>query len=281
MASKRMPPWRRATRYAWREVRGQGEIALPGGRRRLAFGSRHCRVQPDYELLYVLARGRRCIFDVGAKVGMTAMTMAAACEDGVVHAFEASEVSCLVLQRNIALNRLGERVKVINTVLGSESGGVLDYHWNLVSGRSGTVMEPPLGATPIRKATTRLDDLAKHAGLSPDLVKIDVEGGEREVLAGMSEILRAAQPDVVLELHAWPGVPPSRHAEAILACLEPAGYVMHWLSRGKVIERAEQLDELSEPQRGVASRARLLLLPQGRAVPEEVVRLELGAIDPG
>jgi len=281
VASKQKSAWRRVAKYALRELRGSGSIALPGGSRKLSLGSRHCRVQPDYEILYSLARGRQCVFDVGAKVGMTAMTLAAAADQGVVYAFEAAESSCLVLRRNLVRNGLDARVHVVNAVLGAVSGQSFEYHWNLVSGRSGIVMAPPDGATPIQKVTTSLDDFADHAGLRPDLVKIDVEGGELGVLEGMSRILSDARPDIVLELHAWPGTSAASHAEQILKCLGPPDYQMRWLSRDRIVESASDLDDLPESTKAVASRARFLLSPRGRPAPDALGKLELGAIDPG
>jgi FkbM family methyltransferase len=62
------------------------------------------------------------VFDVGAKVGMTAMCMAGAMTGGTVVAFEAAETSCFVIERNIKLNALENRIVAVNTVVGSASG---------------------------------------------------------------------------------------------------------------------------------------------------------------
>ena len=46
-----------------------------------------------------------------------------------------------------------------------------------------------------------LDTLAKQFNLSPDLIKIDVEGAEFEVLKGMTDILATNAPRVYMEVH--------------------------------------------------------------------------------
>jgi FkbM family methyltransferase len=218
-------------------------------------------------MLFRLARGRSCVFDVGAKVGMTAMCMAGAMTAGTVFAFEAAETSCFVVDRNIRLNALDRRIVAVNATVGSVSGTLCKYHWNVSSGRSGIVMAPPQGATPIQKITVSLDDFVQQNGLRPDLIKIDVEGAEQQVIAGMQGTMRAFGPDVALELHAWPGMPPAANAEGILRLLEPVDYGMFWLGNGRFLDDPGALANLSESRRGVGARARFLLLPKGRPVP--------------
>ena len=252
-----------------REWRGSSAIDLPSGRHRLAWGARHARRHrsDDYDMLYRLASERSCVFDVGAKVGMTAMCMAGAMTDGVVYAFEAAEASCLVLERNTALNGFNGRIVTVNAMVGKSSGDLCRYYWGLVSGRAGMVMAPPKGGTPLWKPTLALDDFMQQNGLQPELVKIDVEGAELQVLDGMQAIMRGYSPDIALELHAWPGMPAALNVEQILALLEPLGYRMFWLDQRQILDDPGALAGMDVPGRTVESRARFLLLPQGRPVP--------------
>jgi FkbM family methyltransferase len=261
-----MRTMRRAYRARLREHRGRTTIHLPGGAYRLAWGSRHSSPQADHGLLFRLARDRSCVFDVGAKVGVTAMCMAGAMSSGTVYAFEAAESSCFVIDRNIRLNGLEDRIVAVNTTVGAASGDLCTYHWNPITGFSGVVMAPPEGATPIRKLMVSLDDFTQQCGLRPDLVKIDVEGAELAVLGGMQGILRDVRPDVVLELHAWPGMPATAHVSRILTLLATVNYRMFWLATGQYLEDAEALADLEEPAH-VLGQTRFLLLPNGRPLP--------------
>jgi FkbM family methyltransferase len=206
---------------------------------------------------------------------MTAMCMAGAMAEGTVFAFEAAETSCFVVNRNIELNALENRIVAINTTVGSASGNLCKYHWNVVSGRSGIVMAPPQGATPIQKITVSLDDFVQQNGLQPDLIKIDVEGAEQQVIAGMRGIMREFRPEVALELHAWPGMPAAENATRILTLLEPLDYGMLWLRSRQFLDDPGALTGLSEPTGGVEGRARFLLLPKGRSVPAWLETLDL------
>ncbi len=260
---------RRLIRPTLAELRGNGTIELPGGTYRLAWGARHCKPQVEHARLFEMARGRACVFDVGAKVGITAMCMAGAMPGGTVFAFEASEASCFVIDRNIGLNALEDRMVAVNTTVGAASGSLCTYHWHRKSGRSGIVLPPKKGGRPIHKLLVSLDDFARQNGLRPDLVKIDVEGAEHEVLAGMQRIMREVGPDVSLELHAWPGMPAASNAERILALLRPLGYRMFWMRERRFLDDAGALAGLEVP-RHVTAQARFLLVPQGRPVPDWV-----------
>ena len=265
---------RRLVKATWRELRGRRAIDLPGGRYRLAWGSRHSTRGRDYELLFRLARDRSCVFDVGAKVGMTAMCMAGAMAKGKVVAFEAAETSCFVIERNIRLNALEDRIVAVNAVVGSASGRSCVYHWNEISGRSSIVLPPRQGATPIRKLAISLDDFVQQNELPPDLVKIDVEGAEQQVIAGMRAIMAGAKPVIALELHAWPGMSAAANAEGILRLLQPVGYGMYWLDHGRFVEDPAALGALKGSGRAVQARARLLLVPQGRSLPAGLESLD-------
>jgi FkbM family methyltransferase len=266
---------RRLVKATWRELRGRSAIDLPGGRYRLAWGSRHSTRGRDYELLFRLARDRSCVFDVGAKVGMTAMCMAGAMNGGKVVAFEAAETSCFVIERNIRLNALEDRIIAVNAVMGSVSGSSCVYHWNMISGRSGTVLAPRQGSTPVRKVSISLDDFARQNDMRPDLIKIDVEGAEQQVIAGMQSIMCEARPDVALELHAWPGMSAARNAEQILALLKPVGYRMLWLGNRQFLDDPSALAGMGMPRDRVETRARLLLLPNGQPSPAWLESLDV------
>jgi FkbM family methyltransferase len=261
-----MKKTRRLIKATWRELRGSSAIDLPGGRYRLV-PEAHPRSKrgEDYEMLFRLARDRSCVLDVGAKIGVTAMCMASG--SGTVYAFEASERSCLILERNVRLNRLEGRIAVVNMLVGARSGRSHVYHWSAVSGRSGIVLPPRKRSAPVRKVAVALDDFVVQHELRPDLVKIDVEGAEQQVLAGMQGIMGETRPDVALELHAWPGMSAASNAERILALLEPVGYRMYWLGKRQFLDDSSVLTDMDMPQSAVETRARFLLLPKERPSP--------------
>jgi len=120
-------------------------------------------------------RGSVCI-DVGANCGFISLVMALSVGDtGNVISFEPADPYWDVLQRNIAINGLQEVCVPYRAFVGSKS----DAAGNRVS----------------------LDDVARNLALTRvDAVKVDVDGGDFDVLRGARELLRRWRPLVVVEM---------------------------------------------------------------------------------
>ncbi|MCP3958356.1 MAG: FkbM family methyltransferase [bacterium] len=175
-----------------------------------------------------------------------------------IFAFEASEEACRAIQEHAELNGL-ERVRVINAVVGESSGIVVDFFGSHTSGGASTI-EGYLGHTNgLNKVTLALDDFAAGRDLRPDLVKIDVEGGERAVIAGARQLLETARPIAVVELHSWETNTVCDNAGAILPLLRQAGYEMIYLR-----SRQPVTDVAALAGRG---RCHVLLVPAGTGMP--------------
>ena len=137
--------------------------------------------------------------DVGANIGLYSVVAGDLVGDsGEVAAFEPHPANTMSLMQNIALNGLAGRAKVISAAL-SDSTGFFDF--NIREAIAGSSMSQ-LGQTidgngeafvPVLrecKAAFTLDDLVAAGTVrSPDAVKIDVDGNELLVLAGMKGVL--------------------------------------------------------------------------------------------
>ncbi len=146
------------------------------------------------------ATGPGSVFtDIGANTGQHALFMAPRVER--VHAFEPWPEALGWLKRNISLNELGN-VTVYPFGLG-DANGEAPFHSptsaNLGTGsfRADVNTNRPAGVLPVRRG----DDVFTASGLDRmDIVKIDVEGLELKVLAGLRETLARLRPVIVLEL---------------------------------------------------------------------------------
>lgn len=140
------------------------------------------------------------VFDVGAHVGIHALYAARLLRDrGTVYAFEPWPQNFIGLERNIAINgiRVG-RVVAIRKSVGKRDGEAL-----MVEGASdGTHhLAQNTGATGQSVAMTTLDSAAVELKASPDLIIVDVEGGELQVLEGGTAIIADKHPVFILEHH--------------------------------------------------------------------------------
>jgi FkbM family methyltransferase len=137
--------------------------------------------------------------DVGANVGM--YTVWAAKTRGVrVFAFEPEASNYGLLNRNLMVNGLGERVKAYCLGL-SDTAGLSELHLandviggscHQVGERVDYLHQPAQPLFSQGCVTARLDDLVRDGVVPPPRhIKIDVDGFEPKVVAGAAEVLRA------------------------------------------------------------------------------------------
>jgi FkbM family methyltransferase len=181
-------------------------------------------------------------YDVGANIGYISLLLAqAAGERGSVYAFEALPANLERLSQNLALNGMKNRVKVIpgavsNTsaqvrFLVGPSGGMGKADGS--AGRQGLVYLQAIQVPGII-----LDEFVYQAGNpAPEVVKMDIEGGEVLALPGMRRALSEARPTILMELHG------PEAAQAAWSELQLAGYRICRMEKDyPVIPSLESLD---------------------------------------
>ena len=146
------------------------------------------------------------IFDIGANVGyMTLFCAGLTGENGRIIAIEPGQRAYDRLVANIELNHLRNVIPVREAV--SDADGYESYCQAVHSGEDvynslQSVDTPWTSADDFQTASIpvhRLDTLIEKSGWPvPDLVKVDVEGAERKVLRGMSEILRNGRTRILI-----------------------------------------------------------------------------------
>ena len=145
------------------------------------------------------------VYDVGGNIGYTTIIFALAVGPaGRVFYFEALAANVDRAIRNLQLNRLHDRVRVTHAAVVDKSGEtVFITHESHAMGKASGSGGRPLSPKEIlRVPALSLDDFIYQQGNSPpDLVKMDIEGGELLCLPGMSRTLEEARPIVFLEMH--------------------------------------------------------------------------------
>lgn len=141
-------------------------------------------------------------YDVGANVGHHALFMSPHVDS--VFAFEPYDVVRGRLEDRLSENRC-ENVTVFSCALGAENGDTTFYLPDGANQGGGSISKSANRSDSVRRRTTvqlrRGDDIRREQHLPlPSLLKIDVEGAERDVLEGLRDTVREAEPIVVLEL---------------------------------------------------------------------------------
>jgi FkbM family methyltransferase len=145
-----------------------------------------------------------CFFDVGAHTGFSALLAARFVgEGGLVVAVEPDPRNAAVLRSNIERNQL-RQVELIEAAAWSSPGEVTFKVDGDASNRSqGRVaLAKTEGSQNISVPAITVDELAfERKQRPPNAIKIDVEGGEWEVLQGARRTLREVKPALLCEVH--------------------------------------------------------------------------------
>ncbi|MDB5644041.1 MAG: hypothetical protein JWN07_3358 [Hyphomicrobiales bacterium] len=200
----------------------------------------HLRTSGEWEPFLVsmselLLRGGESplVLDIGANLGAYAIPLAKAIQQsgGAIFAFEPQRIIYYQLCGNIFLNSL-DNVHAFHAALGDVSGDVqipeMDYASNPNIGAFSLSPEFRLRATlgSISRQTypvpmQKLDDLSTPRRVS--LIKMDVEGHERQVLVGGRVFLRQhGFPPIIFEM--WDRPSFAQERERLRAAFEELGY---------------------------------------------------------
>jgi FkbM family methyltransferase len=147
------------------------------------------------------------VADVGAHVGIHTLGLARRVgRDGHVYAFEPVPAVATLLARHVRLNRLEERVTLIESAVGARDDQVQMHVDPKGPDPGNSFVARPYAPrlTRILVKVLPLDDFFEARGTPPSVIKIDVEGYERRVVQGSARLLEAPNaPVVVCALHPW------------------------------------------------------------------------------
>jgi len=184
----------------------------------------------DVQRALVAAVHEGCVvYDIGAHLGCFALGAAKlAGESGQVVAFEGDPDNAARLRENAAYNHLEGRFQVVHAAVWSSSeGDGISFRRGIEPRAQGGVEKngyrPVLGSGElIRVPVITLDEFIAGGGPPPDVIKIDVEGGEGEVLRGGARLFATQRPIVIAEVHH------ERAEKQIRLWLEEQRYCAQW-----------------------------------------------------
>lgn len=136
------------------------------------------------------------VWDIGANIGLYSVLCANVDPNVTVHAFEPWPATVEKLKRNVTLNELNN--VTVHGVAVSDTVGVTGFVAN-----SQTPGCNHLDTNAVNKVRTVTgEDLLRHGVPIPNVVKVDVEGLEPEVFAGMRSVVETSKPLLIFEVNA-------------------------------------------------------------------------------
>ena len=169
------------------------------------------------------SRPNMIFIDVGTNIGAVTIPLAKAFPDLEVHAFEPNPLSVERLQRNLALN------KTTNVVphpvgVGANPGREQLYTASYLEIGNSSFLKPAGDADKSKSIAVEIETLDNRFGVNTGkgnerigLIKIDVQGYEREVLNGATALVLRDRPYIVFE-----------HQDENFASLEEARNAKQW-----------------------------------------------------
>jgi FkbM family methyltransferase len=195
-------------------------------------GARYWHGEHDPEMeraLQTAVWAGAAVYDIGAHFGYFALGVARLVGDtGRVVAFEGDPDNVVCLRENVSKNELEARLLVVHAAVWSNtSGDGISFRRGVEPRAQGGVeadeSRPVAGnAELIRVPVITLDDFVARGGPVPNVIKIDVEGGEHAVFEGAAELFANGRPLVIAEVHHV------QAAEQIGRWLEAHQYRVRW-----------------------------------------------------
>lgn len=136
------------------------------------------------------------VFDVGSHLGFYSV-LASACNASEVHAFDLDQHRL----RITGSHPTNVPPSLVCAAIASKSGHCVGYSPRQ-SGHMSTTQATRAKRGEQSLATISLDDYCTSNGVSPDVVKMDIEGGEVDALRGFENTLATSPPEhVLVEIH--------------------------------------------------------------------------------
>jgi FkbM family methyltransferase len=170
------------------------------------------------------------VYDIGANIGYISLMAARLVKaTGHVFSFEALPGNVERLKTNIDLNNLTGQITAIHAAVTDQTGeAVFLAHESGAMGKAmGSAGREEQYTTEMRVPGIAMDDFVYQQGNQPpQVIKMDIEGGEGMALRGMGNILSNIRPIFMIELHG------QKAAQQVWEKLTSARYSIHRMQIG-------------------------------------------------
>lgn len=197
--------------------------------------------EPDLQkVVSEFVRPQMVIYDIGANIGFFTLIFARLVgSSGKVFAFEPFPSALKRLRQQVELNHQQQVITVVPVAISDrDETEIFQIHNIMAMGK----LVGSIGRDTVYKGVMEVQSLTldsyiyRDGNPVPDVIKIDIEGGEVKALPGMERVLAEEKPTMLLEIHGQAA------GHAVWSILKEHGYKIHRLGKGySEIENAESL----------------------------------------
>lgn len=270
--ARQLPSPLRKLAGRWLARRGAVEERSILGRTLRVEGYNHTEADYDDAWLVALLAQSTAFVDIGCNIGFFAMASCVLRPEASVLAIDANPECAAVTAANLVRNGFGDRARVLSAFVSDSRRHVRFNALGLGaagSGIDGLSVSAEEVASSVEVQSRTLDELVASVGFNPDLIKIDVEGAEREVLRGAVSVAASDRPRFMVEMHSGGDLTMERNMSDVLGWCSDNDYRAWYLATGE-----ELADASTVAHRG---RCHVLLQPSGDPFPDVLVGVPQGA----
>ena len=227
-------------------------------------GTHRPKADQDDAWWFYLAKHHNVIFDIGCNIGYTALLALIQNPKRQIVLVDPNPKALQRAAMNIIENCLGSRAQYLTAFVSDELDDTVKFY-TVGAGAAGSMYASHAETAASMNSfmevkTVTLDYLNSYYNLSPDLVKIDVEGAETLVMKAAKKMAKDSQCTFFIEMHDVENLGMEAAGELMLEwCLETE-YKAWYLKTGEELKTAKTIAD-----RG---KCHLLLLPKDSSYPD-------------
>jgi FkbM family methyltransferase len=200
----------------------------------------------ETKLLQQHIRSGDTVLDIGANIGYYSLIFARSVGPaGKIYAFEPDPLNFQLLEKNIEINEYSIIVVIRQAV--SDENGTLKLFLCEDNRGDHRIYDSHDNREFIEIESVRIDDFVRDQKITPDFIKMDIQGAEGKAVTGMMEILKANK-KIKIATEFWPkglrrcGMEPATY----LKMLEELGYSFYDIMEKQEQIRKTTIDQLLE-----------------------------------
>jgi FkbM family methyltransferase len=202
----------------------------------------------ETETVKKIVKPGMCILEIGANIGYYTILMGKLVgKNGKIYAYEPYPRSVDILTRNVRLNGLADIVEVHNLAVSSENtvkklylGSATNVH-TLINYKTGD-SNPDY----IEVKTRDIREILVNADRKIDLLRMDIEGHEREIFNRLSSDIKAFLPTrIFFEIHPLGDIDPDPTFTGPLTNMLELGYYPELVISSSHVDAKKRFDELN------------------------------------